>query len=279
MDSFDRANPKSTSPAHSSPKGETFKNLGSLVPKGMTASRYEVRQLDRGNIPSYSQIKNTFEADVKGPASSFHLSEYVRSQLSVEEKEARRFEEKVQALVVQQVEKLAEETKKLAFDEGFKEGLEKAYNERKEELDNQLTLSNQMIEDLNFAKSNLGLRYQVELSELAIRLAEILVHYEIKTAPELISHTILEMIERISKDDDVIIRLSKDYAELIEKVKAQIEGDAGNAERRIQFELSDRIKKGDATIECMSGEVASFLDEKVQLLRARLIDSLEEVVV
>jgi len=258
----------------SSNSAKPFQAFGALVPPGAQVEPFQVQQISQGRPKAYSEIKESFRADFQRSGSRFHLSEYVAGQLSVEEEELRRFESMVEEETARRVNELKEAAQNEGFEKGFADGNLKGLSESRVSVEEQLTLLKACIEDLDSAKVNLANQYEKEFTHLALKLASVLTYHEVQSSPEQIHFTISEMLERVAKSDDVIVKMSKSYSSCLDTIKKELDT-AKNIDRRIQFELEAALEPGDVIVECLSGEVASFLKEKITLLESVLLENIE----
>ncbi len=95
-----------------------------------------------------------------------------------------------------------------------------------------------------------------------------IVDYQIKNHPENVAHSIRAILERIGADEDVRIRLSSDDHGIVQQLEAELK--ASTHKGRMSLDLDSGIKRGDCIVESNSGEIASFVDEKLEALRQEL---------
>lgn len=240
-----------------------------LVPKGAVVEELEPPKLGGALNRTYQDIKDTFKKDLNIRDSRFYLSEMIANQLSVEEEEKRRFESRVREEVEKRLSIIKSEAYQEAFGKGEAEGKAKGYDEEKVRIAKELELLATGLIAIETAKERLGEQYERALLETAFKLSEAIVHHEISERPEGINHTISEILQRISKEDDVRIRLSSGDFDIITKAKAEVQklGRTG----RIQFDMDESLKRGDCVVESLSGEIASFIDDKIQSLKEKLM--------
>jgi flagellar assembly protein FliH len=243
--------------------------MGDLLPPGAKVETFQVTTLRATNTKSYSEIKRSFQAE-KQSVAKFNISEMVANQLSVEDEELRRFEKRVEQELERRLGQLKDEAYKKGFEEGTQAGTQKAYQEEKSKLEQQTTLTDELLTDLQTAIAELSKRYEKELMDTAFRIAEIILNTEIEKDPSILAATVSDILEKISKEDDAIIKLPKEYSEIIPKIKEKIQ-EKSIRPGRVQFEVDAQIKKGDLVVECLSGEVSSFLNEKIALLKEEIV--------
>jgi len=238
----------------------------SLVPAGAQISDYQTPALSEGKAKSYTQIKSTFEPDniLKSQNSRFNLSELVSGQLSVEEDERRRFEKKVAETVAREVEKIRETVLSQARAEGYEAGRKEAFDLERARLARAIEGLLSLTSTLEKAKASLSQQYEDQLLNIAYRFARLVTHFEIEERPAVVSKTMSEILSRISKDDDVVIKICEHEFESLDLIKEELQKLTRSG--RINFELNESLNPGDCVVESISGEIASFIDLKFEKL-------------
>jgi|GEM_PF-1732900 len=243
-----------------------------LVPKDAKVETFAHPPLRERELPTYNQIKSSFKAETVAKAARFCLSDLVSDQLSVEVEEQRRFERKVKEEVDNRLAILRREAQDAGFKEGSDRGRSEAFDAEKVRLAALMEMTASAAQAMGQAKHDLATHYEKMLVEMSFRLAELVVHTEIKTRPEVIYHTVSAILERVARDEDVRVRLSASDFEAVDKVRAQVE-DMGRV-GRISFDVDSSIKPGDCVVESSSGEIASFVDDKLKKLKGEMFTSL-----
>lgn len=245
---------------------DSFKRL---VPPGATVKEFVVENLSEGNAPTYQSIKSTFIKEANSPKNSrFLLSEMVQDHLNVEAEEERRFNEKVQA----EVEKVLAQVKTEAHAEGHKEGLEigrnEAYEEEKARLAALLENLSHTINYVTDGRKDMVERYEAQLVDLVFRMASVVVEYEVETNRDAVTSSIKAILEKIAQDEDVRIRLSSTDLSIAKSIEEEMKLISHRG--RVTFELDQSLAKGDCVVESSSGEIASFVAEKLKKLRTEI---------
>jgi flagellar assembly protein FliH len=251
-----------------------------LLPPGAQVRPFEVRVLGMENRPTYRSIKSNFTVDKNSPKDSrFILSEMVQNSLSLEAEEERRFRERVQSEVERLRADVTREARAEGFEAGHKEGLKKAYEEERSRLAALIEGLAHAIEGIAKAKASLSKDYELRLVQLAFKMASVVVDHQVNTHPELVAHSVRAILDKIGQDEDVRIRLSAEDHGVIQQVQEEIKKVSHRG--RISFDLDYGLARGDCVVESMSGEIASFIEEKLAKLKEELkktypdIDSLE----
>lgn len=240
-----------------------------LVPAGAVVEAASLQPLKSNELPTYRQVKATFKQDLTSRDTRFRLSEQVASQLSVEQEEEERFQKRVEAEVDARLSIIKTEAQTKGFAQGQEEGRAQAYNEEKARLAKVMESVAMLLKNLEEAKDHLAQDYEGQLLEFAIRIAEVIMHKEIADRPESISATVKAILNKISKEDDVRIRLPTSVYATFEEVKKQIA--EGNRVGRIHVEVDTTLKEGSCVVESLSGEITSVLEESIEKMRTELL--------
>ncbi|MBS1982985.1 MAG: hypothetical protein JST16_02335 [Bdellovibrionales bacterium] len=239
-----------------------------LLPPGAEIKTFEMPALKGQPLPTYQQIKDTFDPGAMPKQNLFALSELVAGQLSVEHEEQKRFDKRVGDEVEARLKILKAEAHETAFKRGLEEGQQKAYEEEKARIAKHLEDMASSINSITKAKALLAEQYETLLVETIFRVSKVLLHKELEIEPQAIHATIAAILEKIGKEDDVRIRLASAEFEAIDKIKEEVEklGRQG----RISFEMDGSLKAGNCIVDSLSGEIASFIDEKLELLKSEI---------
>lgn len=240
----------------------------SLIPAGAEVTTFEMPALKGKAMPTYQQIKSGFKVDALPKQNRFSLSDLVAGQLSVEQEEQLRFEKKVAEEVEARLKIIKKEAHDEAYKKGFDEGMQKAYDEEKARIAKNLESMAEASLSLQTAKTRLGEQYEQALIEIAFKVARVIVHKELEIQPSAIHATIAAILERIAKEDDVRVRISPREFEAIDQIKEEITKLARVG--RVTFEMDPSVKPGNCVVDSLSGEIASFLDEKIDALRGEI---------
>jgi flagellar assembly protein FliH len=245
-----------------------------LVPAGADIKPFEMPKLVEGDTKTYTQIRSAFKKDLSAKDARFFLSELVANQMSVEQEEQRRFDKKVAETVEATLKGIREEAHKNGFAEGREAGTKQGYEEEKARLAQHLEGIAFASRALAEAKNQLDKQYEVALVEMGFKLAKIVVHHEIQEKPEIIAKTIADILGRIAKDDDVMVRLSPQEFEAIEQISDEIK--AISRQGRVSFEADQGIPRGACVVESLSGEIASNIEDKFRKLQEELSKKLNQ---
>lgn len=243
--------------------------------KNPEVTEFRVPNLSKADRPTYSEIKQTFSPDIKKKDQRFFLSELVSGQFSVEEEEQRRFELRVSEELNARVAAIQEEAHKEGFEKGLESGVAKAFEEERARIAARLESLALATNDLHDSKEKLQADYEQKLTNYAFRIAEIIVESEIKNRPESVSNVIRNILDLLSKEEDVKIYLGIKNKDNLAYVKEEI----GKVNRKGSYliEVKESLNPGDCVVESISGEVSAKLEERIAQFKTEIMNQFDQV--
>jgi flagellar assembly protein FliH len=240
-----------------------------LLPEGAVVEKFSMRELSSGGLPSYRQIRSTFQREsLQARDERFILSQHIQNQLSVEEEEERRFHKRVEEEVAARRKQAEEAARREGYAAGDQAGRSEAYAQEKARLAATIENLAHAAKALETAKQLLSDQYEKALIDLAYRMAGVIVNHEIEHRPQQIAEAIKEILDRISQEDDVRIRLASREFAAIKDIEAELSVVARSG--RVHFEMDATLGSGGCVVESASGEIASVINEKFVRLREEL---------
>lgn len=245
---------------------DSFKKL---VPQGAEVQKFEMQTLGVGDRPTYASIKSRFEKDSQAPKNArFLLSEMVQDHLKVEEEEERRFMDKVEEQVTEVLNEERSKAQEEGYAAGLEEGRKKAYDEEKARLAAVLESLSYTLNFITEARKSMAAQYEEQLVGVAFKMASLVVDHEVENNQDIVKHSAVAILEKIGQEEDVRIRLSTEDLAVVKEIEEEIKQLSHRG--RISFEADNAIKKGDCVIESSSGEIASFIEEKMTRLKEEI---------
>ncbi len=241
-----------------------------MVPSDAQVGPFDAPNLNSpDSTRSYAKIQSSFKQDLSLGDRRFMLSDLVADHLSVEAEEQARFEKRVKVEVEKQLQEFREEAYQKGHAEGHEVGRSKAYEEEKLRLAVAVEKLTVVTESMKEAKENLSKQYEVQLIEMAFKVAGIILHREIQERPENITSVITHILERISREDDVRIRLSESSFEVIQLIQEKLKELSRTG--HMGFDVDHALKAGDVVVESLGGEIASFITERLKFLEQEVL--------
>ncbi|MEO5667253.1 MAG: FliH/SctL family protein [Bdellovibrionota bacterium] len=240
-----------------------------LIPDGAIVRPFEMRVLGQEQRPTYQSIKKGFKEDKANTRDArFLLSEMVHSHLSVEAEEERRFTDRLAQEMGKRQNEIQEAAYKEGFEKGMGEGRQLAFEQEKARLATLIEGLAHVVSVIGEAKSTLAADYETRLVSLAYRMASVIVDHQIKHQPEIVSYSIRAILEKIGQDEDIHIRLSTEDHGIVDQLQEELK--TFSHKGRVSLDLDANIRRGDCIVEAASGEIASFINDKLEAVRAEL---------
>ncbi len=167
------------------------------------------------------------------------------------------------------VEKRMEIEREMAHREGLLEGKKEGIEIEKRRLSSTLTAFTNLIKELSESKKRILKESEEETLDLAISIAEKVIHQEVSTEKGVILSVLRAAIKNILDKDEIKIRLNpRDYACMMEVKPEILRGFDGI--RNMAFEEDEAIEQGGAVIETLLGEVDARLDHQLSEIKEGL---------
>ncbi|MCB0385768.1 MAG: hypothetical protein KDD43_10275 [Bdellovibrionales bacterium] len=149
-------------------------------------------------------------------SSDFVISELVAAQTGIADIQRKGVEDKIEEIALQRMQEIEERAYKEAYDLGLIEGSERAFAEKKSELEGRLDQLDQLLKMFDEVKKTLMADNERQLMELLVQVAGRIALAEIEEDPESILKTMDMVLEDIHKDESVTIYLSKQDKDFLE---------------------------------------------------------------
>lgn len=229
---------------------------------------HEPQDWSKENRPTYSQIKETFEKNVKKKDQRFFLSELVAGQLSVEEEEQRRFEKRLKEELELRVLQIKEQAYADGYEVGLKKGIEKAFEEERARIAARLELLASAANDVANSKEKLTEEYEKKITDFAFQISEIIVESEIKNRPESVGFVVKNILDILSKEEDVKVHIGLLSSEHLEYVKDEIS--KLNRKGSFSIEIREDLNPGDVIVQTISGEVSARVEDRIKSFKQEM---------
>jgi len=200
----------------------------------------------------------------------FSLNPLLRDPLSVEQEERRVIEEKVRV----QVAALADETKAAASDAGYKEGLEKGFEEayKKLKIDSAASVAkfDQLVTEAENAKAEIFRANERFLMELVFRIAKTVLLRELTTDKDYIIRLAKELISRVGVRDNLTLKINTEDAHTIDLLKEGLKKAYGEL-NNLNIEASNQVSRGGCKIETEWNEIDASLETQLKGIHDALV--------
>lgn len=159
-----------------------------------------------------------------------------------------------------------------AFQKGFSEGVRKGKEYQKNEVSQAIHTLTYLIKELNELKQNILEKAEDQILELALGVAQKVIHMEITTNREIIQNVLKDAIRSIVDRENMKIHVNpQDFRYMMEIKSDFLQSFDGI--KNIIFEEDETIGRGGATIETLFGEVDARVDQQFNEIKNFLTSS------
>jgi flagellar assembly protein FliH len=166
------------------------------------------------------------------------------------------------------LEAIRQEAYDAAFVKGEKDGFQSGLAEAREKAEHLSAL----IRDVEGMWSRIVKRYETEIVELALRVAEKVVYGRVEVDKEIITRAILDAFQKISDPVHAVITVNPDDYEYIEVVKEDF-FEAIKGLKQVTLVSDPLVAVGGCRIETPSGEVETDIEERLDAVKRCVIES------
>ncbi len=215
-----------------------------------------------------SEAVSEYIGDHEKKKSDFQLDPIVAQQSGVATVQRRNLEAQVEAAVLERMKEVQEQAYAKSYELGLHEGSEKAFVERKQDLENRIRDLDAVFAELNEVKTKALRESEAVLIKLVFNVAEKIAQREISLNQEPILDMIKQLVESIQADDRVNLNVSEnDYAFIEElRKRSQVDLDFKN----VKLIASPSIQAGGCILESNFGTVDASVPQRVEKVWASL---------
>ena len=163
-----------------------------------------------------------------------------------------------------------EEGYREGFAEGKKEAEEKILAEHAEELESFRQDLNRTLRTVEDAKTERLYRYMDELKDVAIAVAEKIIHVSLRSSGEVIRRMILKEAERIKKTTWLKLHIDRLDYEMLIATDSDIASELAQVSDNIKFVIVEKEEPGTLIMETQEEIVDAGIATQMENLRERL---------
>lgn len=242
------------------------------APPEMIVQAYVPSTFKKSGDTSYGAVKAKYGAlavtDTERTARPqkdrrFSLNPLLRDPLSVEEEERRVIEERVR----DRIETLKEDTKKQAFDVGYQDGLkqgyEKAFQEFRAEGQTKLAKLETLIQEFESAKDEIYRANERVLVEMIYRIARMVMLKELSADKDYVARIARDLLERVGARENIRIRINPAEAATITSLKEELERSLGTL-KNLNIETSNQVERGGCVVETEWNSIDASIETQLK---------------
>lgn len=159
-----------------------------------------------------------------------------------------------------------------AYDRGLSDGIRQGRDLQKEEALHTLRSMTGIVAEVSEMKKEILQNAEEQILQLALAIAEKVLHLEVTTNPEVIQSVLKEAIKKIVDRENMKIRVHPQDFHYMMEIKADFLQNFDGI-KNIVFEEDESIRRGGAIIETLFGEVDARLDQQYNEIKALMVSS------
>ncbi|MCC7402987.1 MAG: hypothetical protein IT288_01185 [Bdellovibrionales bacterium] len=204
-----------------------------------------------------------FVSSQETKVSDFKISHLVAEQTGIADVQRKGIDDRIEEAALQKMKEIEERAYREAYDLGMVEGAERAFAEKKQDLEARLNQVDQLLVMFDDVKRKLLAENERQLMELMVQIAERIALQKIAEDPESILKTLDMVLEDIQKDENITIYLSRADRDFLEEIRAK-GGKRAEDLRHVKLEPLDHIQSGGCQVETNYGVIDATLDQRVE---------------
>ncbi len=208
--------------------------------------------------------------------SDFVMSDVLRTTTGVEEIERQSEEQKIEQKVLEKIAELQEEAYQQAYALGFDEGTQKAFEDKKAELESNITDFQTIAAHLLKIKEEMVHQNEAHIMKMIFEIASRLAFDHINDKQEIVLQLIKKSIEQAQAEESVNVRVSNVQLEFLQQAKQNPQRDLDFL-KNVKFEGSDSISVGSCIVETNYGVIDASIEERISKLWAEFKQALPKV--
>ncbi|OFZ30523.1 MAG: hypothetical protein A2622_08995 [Bdellovibrionales bacterium RIFCSPHIGHO2_01_FULL_40_29] len=212
----------------------------------------------------------------KEKGSDFVMSDVLRQTTGVDSIEKISEETKIENKVLEKLALVQEEAYQKAYELGLEEGREKAYTERTNDINFNLSQLEEMMNHLTLLKEEMVQQNESHIIQLVYDIARRIAFDHIEEKPEVVISVIKHAIEMAQADEEVNVLICATQVDFLERMKNQM-GREFEFLKKVRFQVSDQVTSGGCIVETNYGVVDARIEERVNKLWSEMKQALPRV--
>jgi flagellar assembly protein FliH len=161
---------------------------------------------------------------------------------------------------------------KQAFQKGFADGIRRGKEQQKQEAVQMIQTLTALIQEMNHLKKNILENAEAEVLDLALAVAQKVIHRECATRREIIQGVLKEAIRGIVDRENMKIHVHPQDFQYMMEIKTDFLSSFDGI-KNIVFEEDETIGRGGAVIETLFGEVDARIDQQFNEIKTLFTSS------
>ncbi len=164
------------------------------------------------------------------------------------------------------------EIEKKAYEEGFAKGEKEGFDAGKNRVETEADRLAGIVGQVDNLWKNMVETYECQIIDLICRAAEKVVYGHVAVDKEVVKRAVLDAFEMIPEPSEVTISVNVEDYEFIENTKEDLFENIKKL-RNVTVVADPSINRGGCKIETRSGEVNSSIEERMEKIKSRIIET------
>jgi flagellar assembly protein FliH len=210
-----------------------------------------------------SNNTNDFISSKTTENSDFQMSEVISEQVGIIALRKRNIEAKLEDQILVDLKGIEEKAYKEAYDLGFIEGENKAYEEKQAEIEERLVVMDEFLENSQGLYRKLFEKNESLLIKMLFSFASEIAMKEISNNTDEIIGIVKKTMEYIQGDIRSLVIISEEDKDFLEEIKKNISKDYEFLDK-VEVNTSAELTKGGCIIETNFGIIDASVEERVK---------------
>jgi len=159
---------------------------------------------------------------------------------------------------------------KEAEDRGYREGMNRAQEEYSDKIKGNLEHIARLIDSARNSMEQMIISNESKVLNLAILIANKIVHKEIEQDSEFIKNTVREAIKRATEREKIIVRVNQEDLNVLKSSHLELMKNFDEI-KKLSFEEDPRIERGGCIVETSAGSVDARIDRQISEAKDNLL--------
>lgn len=224
-----------------------------------TILNYEAREIAQ----VVSSTAMDFVAAEKLQSTDFKVSDIVAQQTGIRQLQKNSMEQQIDDQALERIKEVQEQAYKEAYELGKIEGSERAFEEMRQNLQQQIESLGQLLSSMEKMKNNLLQQNEGSLVRLVYEIAKRVVLSEIENKDDTVLKILKQIVPSMQTDEQMVVNVSpRDFA-MIEKSKGKLGRDFEFLER-LKLGAAETIADGGCVIETNYGTIDATIEQRLE---------------
>lgn len=219
----------------------------------------------RVSVDVQSQEKNFTVLQTVEQNESFKVNKLVSDQIGLAAAEVKRQEKEVEDKALEKMKEVQERAYKEAYDLGLVEGKQKAYDDYQTLIQGRLDNFSDLLASLTKMKKDILDQSETQMIDLIYYMAKKVALEHIQANPARIVPVLREVVDAISEDEKITVRISAEDYTYVEELKKEMKREFEFLKKITLVESSD-IKLGGCIFETKNGVKDASVEERLEKL-------------